>query len=399
VQEVTHGKIYTVIQTDTRYTFDSARYTVFIPASTVTIQGVFVHQHGCGMEGRGIATAFDLQYQAFAKKWDLAIVGPDLYSAKGNCRDWRDAASGSGAALIKTLEEIGRISGHRELANLPWLLWGHSGGGYWALSMLKQYPERILALFGYSPSVQPGSYPSAALSVPVLLRHAGSIGDACCWQSSINEFHKLRSAGGYAGIAYTPYQSHNYSYVRYMAIPFYEAILQQRLPAKPVGGYTAMRAMDRSKAWLGDTVRYNIYPQHSFPGNEVNAAWFPDSVTAARWREYVITGTIIDHTPPPAPYDVQVLQTPSDSIMLTWKADADIESGISHFNIYKNDRFIGRFPATGRYQQFDTNGDDAYPLEVPAMKLKVPAFRNEPRKISVSTVNLFGLESALTAFP
>ncbi|MGJ7032655.1 hypothetical protein [Niabella hirudinis] len=399
VQQVANGKVYIITQNDAHYTFDSARYAVFIPDSVTSLQGVFVHQHGCTMEGRGIATAFDLQYQAFAKKWNLAIVGPDLYSAKGNCHDWRNPGSGSGPALIKTLAGIGKISGHKELAELPWLLWGHSGGGYWALSMLREYPERILAVFGYSPAFEPGAYPSAALEVPVMMRHAGPAGDACCWQTSIREFGKLRSGGGYASIAYTPYQSHNYSYVRYMAIPFYEAVLRQRLPSKPGAGYAAMRPVDRCKAWLGDTVRYNIYPERDFPGNKRNAAWFPDSATAARWREYVITGTVADHTPPPAPYHVRITDPQRPEATLTWKADADIESGISHFNIYKNDQLIGRFPATGTYQNFDTNGDDAYPRELPLPEIRLPHLKDSPGKISVSTVNLFGLESARTAMP
>ena len=52
------------------------------------------------------------------------------------------------------------------------------------------------------------------------------------------------------------------------------------------------------------------------------------------------------------------------TVSLTWKADADIESGISHFNIYKDNQLVSRFPSAGSYQQFDTNGDDAYPYGV-----------------------------------
>jgi pimeloyl-ACP methyl ester carboxylesterase len=396
VYPVANGKIYVITQTDTAYTFDSARYAVFMPDGVEDIQGVFVHQHGCTMEGRGISTAYDIQYQAFAKKWKLAIVGPDLYSAKGNCHDWMNPESGSGAALIKSLEETGKISGHPDLAKMPWLLWGHSGGGYWVLSMLRKYPERILGVFAYSPAFEPGDYPAAALNVPVMMRHAGPAGDACCWQTSQKEFGKLRSAGGQASIAFTPYQSHNYSYVRYMAIPFFESILSQRLSTGNNRGYNAMRNMDVSKAWLGDTTSYNIYKAGAYPGNKMHAAWLPDSATAARWREYVITGTVIDRTPPPAPYDLHMHRRHNVTVELSWKADADIESGISHFNIYKDDRLIGRFPASGEYQQFDTNGDDAYPLFLPEMRTDITLLWNDPGKISVSTVNHFGLESAKT---
>lgn len=399
MQQVTNGKIYVITQISEHYTFDSARYTVFIPDGVEWLQAVYVHQHGCTMEGRGASSAYDLQYQAFAKKWKLAIVGTDLYSAKGNCHDWRNPESGSGPALIKTLREIGKISGHPEQADLPWLLWGHSGGGYWALSMLRQYPERILAVFGYSPAFEPGPYTRAAYKVPVMMRHAGPEGDAFCWQTSVKEFGKLRSAGGYASIAYTPYQNHNYSYVRYMAIPFSEAVMRQRLPVKPGSGYADMRAMDLSKAWLGDTLTYNIYQDRAYPDDKMSAAWFPDSATAVRWREYVITGTVIDRTPPPAPYDVQIKRRHSATVTLTWKADADIESGIDHFNIYKGDQLTGRFPASGSYQQFDTNGDDTYPLLPPRLQAGITLLQSDTEKISITTVNHFGLESQKAVQP
>ncbi|MCF3108732.1 hypothetical protein LL912_08075 [Niabella sp. CC-SYL272] len=393
VQQVPNGKIYSIVQTDPHYTFDSARYTIFIPDSMPSLNGVFIHQHGCTMEGTGAAAAYDLQYQAFAKKWHLAIVGPDLYSAKGNCHNWRDVASGSGTALIKALDDIGTVSGNRRLVTLPWLLWGHSGGGYWALSMLQRYPERILAVFGYSPAFDPGAYPPAAFKVPVMLRHAGPEGDTCCWQTSIKEFGKLRSRGGYAGIAYTPRQTHNYSYVRYMAIPFYEAVMQQRLPSEQGAPYTAMQPVDDSKAWLADTMHYNLYPAATYPGASLCAAWLPDAATAAKWREYVLTGTVIDQTPPPPPYSLQRTRKPHGRAMVTWKADADIESGISHFNIYRNNVLIARLPSTGSFQQFDTNGDNAEPLVLPEMKQELAYPENDPGRIAVSTVNHFGLES------
>ncbi|RQP16741.1 MAG: hypothetical protein EAS52_10885, partial [Parapedobacter sp.] len=77
-QQIENGTVYRVVVKNTD-TADYAVYHVFIPSDVDTIRGVFVHQHGCGMEGRGKSTAYDVQYQAFAKKWGLAIVGPDLY--------------------------------------------------------------------------------------------------------------------------------------------------------------------------------------------------------------------------------------------------------------------------------------------------------------------------------
>ena len=391
-----NGKVFVITQTGTNYIIDSARYAVFIPDGITAIQGVYIHQHGCTMEGRGLSTAFDVQYQAFAKKWNLAIVGPDLY-AKANCHDWKNPSSGSAVALLKTLKEIGALTGHTEMADAPWLLWGHSGGGYWAQAMMKEYPERIMAVFSYSPGLKPDwDYPKAVQKIPIMIRHAGPEGDACCWQTALKTFHQLRKPGGYASIAYTAHQNHNYSYVRYISIPFYESVLSQRLPNGKNKGYKYMREMDIAKSWLGDTSSLNIYKASAYPYDKTNASWFADSTTAIKWREYVITGTITDRTPPPAPYNLKINRRHNMTVSLTWKADADIESGISHFNIYKDNQLVSRFPSSGSYQQFDTNGDDAYPLYLPPSQTDITLPWNDQGKISVSTVNHFGIESTRT---
>lgn len=394
-----NGSVYIVTQINPAYTIDSAKYAIFIPEGIKLIKGVFIHQHGCTMEGRGIATAYDVQYQSFAKKWQLAILGPDLYS-KNNCHDWKNPESGSAKALFTTLSQVSEFTKLRSLKDASWLLWGHSGGSYWAQAMMNTYPERIMALFCYSPGLdQDWDYVEATLKIPVMIRHAGLEGDACCWETAIKTFQQLRNPGGYVSIAYTPYQNHNFSYVRYIAIPFYESIMKQRLPEGNNTAYPFMRAMNPVLAWVGDTTNFNIYKVSEFNGIKRNTSWLSDSLFAIKWREYVITGTVIDRTPPPAPYAVQIVRRHNTLVTVTWKADADIESGISHFNIYKNNQWIARFPASGHYQHFDTNGDDAFPLCLPPLKTDLTVLWNDTAKISITTVNHFGLESLKSFHP
>lgn len=399
IKQINNGTIYITTQSSATYQIDSARYAVYIPEGLEVIRGVLIHQHGCTMEGRGLSTAFDIQYQAFAKKWSLAIVGPDLY-AKNNCHDWKTPASGSAPALFAMLQEISKQAKIPSLQDAPWLLWGHSGGGYWSQAMMATYPERVMALFSYSPGLNASfNYPKEAMQIPVMIRHAGADGDACCWEAALHSFQQLRSKDGLVSIAHTRYQNHNYSYVRYIAIPFFEAVMEQRMPQANDVSYKAMRSVDKSKSWLADTATLNIYPSNKYTGKKLNAAWFPDSSTAVKWREYVITGTITDRTPPPPPSDVRVFRRHNMTVELSWKADADIESGISHFNIYKGGNWVGRFPSSGVYQGFDTNGDDAIPIRLPELKTDITLAWNDAEKISISTVNHFGLESRKATQP
>ena len=399
VELTANGKVYIITQKKAEYKIDSARYAVFIPEGVTSINGILIHQHGCTMEGRGMATAYDVQYQAFAKKWQLAIVGPDLY-AKNNCHDWKNPGSGSADALLTTLNQISILAKIPSLKNAPWLLWGHSGGGYWSQAMMAAYPERVMALFSYSPGLNASfNYPKEAMQIPVMIRYAGPVGDACCWESAVRTFNELRKGDGMVSIAHTRYQNHNYSFVRYMAIPFFEAAMQQRMPEKAGAGFVAMRKMNKSKAWLGDTTTLNIYPEKKYPGEKLSASWLPDSLTAVKWREYIITGTLTDRTAPPAPYGLRLFRRHNMTVELSWKADADVESGISHFNIYKGGHWVARFPSSGVYQGFDINGDDAYPLSLPELRTDISLPWNDAGKISISAVNHFGLESARTELP
>jgi virulence-associated protein VapD len=115
-------------------------------------------------------------------------------------------------------------------------------------------------------------------------------------------------------------------------------------------------------------------------------------VSASKWKEFVTTGSVADRTPPPAPFDLHI-KLVKDSIQVTWNAYADIESGISYFNIYEDGVYVDRFPKSGTYQTFDTNGDNAIPKLLPEMKccIKVPG--KKISIISMRTVNHFDLES------
>jgi hypothetical protein len=112
-----------------------ANYTVWIPGDLKTVRGVIVHQHGCG-EGScksGLTGAYDLHWQALAKRHNCSLMRPAYEQPeKADCQMWCDPRNGSSAAFQRALVDLGAKSGHPELAEVPWTLWGHSGGGHWA---------------------------------------------------------------------------------------------------------------------------------------------------------------------------------------------------------------------------------------------------------------------------
>ena len=72
-------------------------YTIWIPQDVKTLRGVIVHQHGCG-EGScksGLTGAYDLHWQALAKKHDCALLAPSYEQPdKADCQMWCDPRNG-----------------------------------------------------------------------------------------------------------------------------------------------------------------------------------------------------------------------------------------------------------------------------------------------------------------
>ena len=359
---------------------DHVDYGIYVPSTAEQIRGVMVFQHGCSQEEFGISRHCDVQYQTLARKWDLAIIEAAIY---GLCDVWAYPENGSYKSLLLALTKAGAKTGHPELSQAPFLVWGHSGGGFWVLSMLYEHPERIIAAIAYSAAWDPQwSYAPEAYDVPILFRHAGpGEGADNIPATARHSFAHLRAHDAPASIAYTKGENHNHSHIRSITIPFWEAALQQRLADDG-----SLQPLDRNLTYLADTLTFNIYKESDFRGDKSGLCLLPDYTSAVAWREYASKCKYTDPSAPPAPYDLRV-----EDGLLRWRADADIESGIYCFNIYKDGQPVGRVPENGCYQTYDTNGDQARPVIPPAMEFRLPA--GDWKELAVEMVNRDGLIS------
>lgn len=76
--------------------------------------------------------------RALAQKHGMALLGT-RFTYTESCSQWAYPADGSAAALLRSLEQLAQESNHAELPKVPWVLWGHSGGGNWAMNMTFMY--------------------------------------------------------------------------------------------------------------------------------------------------------------------------------------------------------------------------------------------------------------------
>ena len=387
-------------------------HTLWIPAGTATLRGVIVHQHGCG-EGScssGLTGAHDLHWQALAARHGCALLAPAYEQPdKADCQRWCDPRNGSDAVFQRALAELGMLSGHPELASVPWALWGHSGGGHWAGGMVLLHPERVAAAWLRSgvplleadparPGIRHHRLDDAVLTVPLVcnlgVKEGVIEGDERfkgVWPANQAFFHALRSRGGLVAVAIDPLSSHDCGNQRYLAIPWLDACLTARLPEKPG---ESLRALSGAGAWLAPITGGEAVAADRFSGDPLSVGWLPNGSIARAWMEYVKDTLVADASPPTAPIGVRIEGTD-----LVWEAVADLESGLAGFVIERDGVRIATFPENpknsfGRpvFQNLlysDTPSQPLVPLRFPLPE-PVPGVEHRYRVIAVNTV---GLES------
>lgn len=387
-------------------------YTIWIPTNVTTLRGVIVHQHGCG-EGScrsGLTGAYDLHWQALAKKHGCALLSPSYEQPdKADCQLWCDPRNGSDVAFQKCLVDLGRQSGHPELATVPWALWGHSGGGHWAGGMVLLHPERIAAAWLRSgvpllqpnperPGIKAHQLPEAALHVPLMCNLGTKEGVtekenqfAAVWPANEIFFNEMRSRGGLIGVAVDPLSSHDCGNQRYFAIAWLDACLQARLP-QTAG--EPLRPMSTDDVWLAPATGFEAMPAVMFAGDPLKVGWLPNAAIGTAWMQYVKDTNLTDETPPPPPTNVRV-----NGHEITWQAEADLESGLAGFIIERDGELLARVPEEGKnpfgrplFQNLQYSDTPTQPL----VPMKFVDSKTEPNKkhvYRISAINTVGLKS------
>ena len=211
------------------------------------------------------------------------------------------------------------------------------------------------------------------------------------WPANEAFFHAVRGRGGLVGVAVDPLTGHECGNQRYLAIPWLAACLTARLP-KAAGG--PLRPMPADQGWLGPVTGGEAVPAAKFAGDPLKAAWLPNEAVANAWMWYVKDTAVADGTPPPAPTNLRVVGN-----RLTWKVEADLDSGLASFVVERDGRFLATVPASGKnpfgrpvfqgLQYSDTPIQPLVPLQFTDKKVE------DGKKLAyrVEAVNTVGLKS------
>ncbi|MGV3772006.1 MAG: hypothetical protein ACO1QB_03830 [Verrucomicrobiales bacterium] len=386
-----------------------ATFHIWLPPGVKKIRAVIVHQHGCGdgAEMSGEKAAQDLHWQALASKHDAALLSPH-YKAKGaNCRLWCDPRNGSNNTFLKALDDLAQLSSHPELADVPWCLWGHSGGGFWASLMLEKHPERIVAMFCRSGTamsawskgeIPPPQYRPEAFQVPIILnpglKERGDKQFNGAWTASVDFFNLLREQGAPVAFAPDPFSSHECRNSRLLAIPFFDRCLALRLPQTG----KALKPLPANRLYGGDWEAGMAMPLKETLGS-AEVSILPDKQVASAYEEYVKKGFTTDFS---APKKAPIISTAKrgkeqGEVMIEWSAEADLESGIRQFAIYRNGDLLTLFPEKPKdptgFAQFQTlSYHDTPTPDAPALRFIDRTAPSGKIEYAIATVNGAGIE-------
>jgi hypothetical protein len=271
------------------------------------------------------------------------------------------------------------------------------------------YPERVAAAWLRSgvpllkedparSTIKPHSITAASLAVPIMCNLGTKEGVSVkegrfvgVWPANESFFKEMRSKGGLVGVAVDPMTAHECGNQRYLAIAWLDACLEARLPQEPGA---PLRTMSTASAWIAPLLESEAVPVNAYAGDVTNAVWLPNQAVATAWMQYVKDTVVSDTTPPPPPTNVRVVGNE-----LSWDAEADLESGLSHFLIQRDGTVIGRVPETSKnpfgrpvFQGLQYSDTPGFPL----MEMKFTdtgATSGMTHHYRVISVNTAGIES------
>jgi hypothetical protein len=262
--------------------FTRASFRFWCPAYDQAVRGVIVMVPGLRGDNRGQVN--DPAWQALARKFRLALVacclqGPGSYY---------EANHGTGDALLQALDQFGQQAHRPELSTNPLLLYGESAGGQFDYDFVLWKPDRVMAFIVNKGGYYNGDEPERPMcSIPALF-FLGLKDTPLRIDSITHVWSEGRGKGALWALTPQPNSGHEFSRTGAMARTFFDSVLQMRLPNDAtVTDASQMKPVADGQGWTGDLATHAIAANPADADSDRKAAWLPDQVTAAAWKNFV----------------------------------------------------------------------------------------------------------------
>lgn len=259
--------------------FDVGEFSLWVPEDHTDLKAILVIL--TNYNGNSLGSIDSKEWQAYAEMERLALCGVNLKSFPGTYF-YDDATRGSGQALEDAIKEIAVKNGIDEVASLPFLLRGYSGGGVFSYYFAIHNPERTVGFV----NIRGGSLyhnPANNIGVPGLML-VGELEDKQRIELLEGIVLDKRSKGGPWSFALELNADHFYFLDASddLSKSFFSSLLKKRIS----NNSNELNDIAEDSGWLGSPARSKIYPFADYPDNKNDAFWLVDEDFATDWLEF-----------------------------------------------------------------------------------------------------------------
>ena len=241
----------------------NAKFKLWLPPN-IKPRATLVLSIGGGGNGTNLV---DLEiWRAYAKKEKLALLGIHLTVSTINAP----------RTLLKGLTKITAARDLSYISELPFLLRGHSSGGYFSYNFAAQYPNRTIAYANIK-----GRMSDPAHNLPPGLLIVGEK-DLAARNNSIKEFFfAKRQKSGVICLAIEPDAGHSVGNSDPLIRAFFTAVLEKRLKNDE------LIDISEEESYLGNITTFNTASFQSFLGEKENASCTINAEFSSLWTAFV----------------------------------------------------------------------------------------------------------------
>jgi autotransporter-associated beta strand protein len=196
--------------------------------------------------------------------------------------------------LLGDLAWYATASGHPEVANLPFVFTGWSGGGQIAYGINTKIPERVIAFnVNKGANYVPEPPSAAALRTPSIFV-GGEFDVGGIRTGILDRFNANRPRGALWALAFEQDTGHSEGNVDGMFFTLFDHAIRARYPAgvTPLNGPVTLMDLPETSGWLAtkptvaNGLPGKVYPYAGFTGDKTTACWLMDEGVANLYRGF-----------------------------------------------------------------------------------------------------------------
>jgi hypothetical protein len=253
--------------------YSKAEFRMWLPENTTNLKGILALTPGYNCSG--IELADDESWQNFATQENIALVGVTFEDNRNMDGYYQSFPEETGSRLINAVQKICERNDIIEVADLPFLLCGHSAGGTCSYNFSTYKPERTIGYInikgGYATYLNPIDIPGLLVS-----------GEFDYPELLYDKAMDIRKNNGLVCYAVEPDAYHEWGDPKEIMMPFLSAVLEKRIDTNG-----NLVSLSEESGFLGNLESFDYYQYNNFPDDLLIASWLISEEFAEKWIDFV----------------------------------------------------------------------------------------------------------------